>query len=238
MIEPIVHENEPLTLVGGSDLSQIVLNICLTHAPRVVAADGGADAVLARGLTPLAVIGDMDSLGEAARAAFADRLHPVAEQDTTDFEKCLDRISAPMILAAGFLVEPPAQEISAPMILAAGFLGGRLDHQLAAMNAVFRRRAGHVVLVGADDVLMLLTGPCEMDLEAGMRFALLPFSPVRVATRGLRWDLHDQILAPDGLISSSNAAADGPVAIRPEGPVFLTVPLAGLAAVTAAVRGR
>ena len=219
MIEAIVHENDPLTLVGGSDLSQIVLNICLTHAPRVVAADGGADAVLARGLTPLAVIGDMDSLGEAARAAFADRLHPVAEQDTTDFEKCLDRISAPMILAAGFL-------------------GGRLDHQLAAMNAVFRRRAGHVVLVSADDVLMLLTGPCEMDLAAGMRFALLPFSPVRVATRGLRWDLDDQILAPDGLISSSNAVADGPVAIRPEGPVFLTVPLAGLAAVTAAVRGR
>ena len=219
MIGAIVHENDPLTLVGGSDLSQIVLNICLTHVPRVVAADGGADAVLARGLTPLAVIGDMDSLGEAARTAFADRLHPVAEQDSTDFEKCLDRISAPMILAAGFL-------------------GGRLDHQLAAMNAVFRRRAGHVVLVGADDVLMLLTGPCEMDLEAGMRFALLPFSPVRVVTRGLRWDLHDRILAPDGLISSSNAVADGPVAIRPEGPVFLTVPLAGLAAVTDAVRGR
>jgi thiamine pyrophosphokinase len=39
---------------------------------------------------PEAVIGDFDSIRPAARTALPpDRLHPIAEQDTTDFDKAL-----------------------------------------------------------------------------------------------------------------------------------------------------
>ena len=217
--EPIVHGMNPLTLVGGSDLSRTVLNICLSVAPSVVAADGGADACLSAGVTPLAVIGDMDSLSDRARESFADRLYPVTGQDDTDFEKCLSRIDAPLVLAAGFL-------------------GGRLDHTLSVLNVIWRRRAAQVVLVGEVDAVVLIDRQATLDIAPGARMALLPLAPVRVTTTGLRWDLQGQELSPVGLVSSSNEAAGSCVTITPEAPVFLSLPLAHLDAVTAVVRAR
>ena len=220
MSEPIVHVSSPVTLLGGADLDENELNICLKAAPSVVAADGGADHALREGLRPLAVIGDMDSLSDAARAAFADVLHPVAEQETTDFEKCLTRLRAPLIMAAGFL-------------------GGRLDHTLAALGVLARLRAHHVVLVARDDVCVLLPeGDSTWQLTPGDRAALLPLGDANVTSRGLRWDLDARRLAPDGMVSSSNEVADRRVHLSVSGPVLLTLPLAAWAAVTGAVRAR
>ena len=220
MADPIVHVSSPVTLLGGADLDDNELNICLNLAPSVVAADGGADHALREGLRPLAVIGDMDSISAPARAAFGDVLHRIGEQDTTDFEKCLTRISAPLIMAAGFL-------------------GGRLDHTLSVLGVIARLRAVHVVLVARDDVCVLLPqGESLWQLTPGDRAALLPLGPAVVTSAGLRWDLDHRALAPDGMISSSNQVADATVRLTVSGPVLLTLPLAEWAAVTGAVLGR
>ena len=220
MADPIVHVPSPVTLLGGADLDDNELNICLKVAPSVVAADGGADHARRRGLRPLAVIGDMDSISAAARADFGDAMHRIAEQDTTDFEKCLTRITAPLIMAAGFL-------------------GGRLDHTLAALGVIARLRVHHVVLVARDDVCVLLPqGESVWHLTPGDRAALLPLGTATVTSVGLRWDLSDRALAPDGTVSSSNAVAAPTVRLSVSGPVLLTLPLAAWAAVTGAVLGR
>lgn len=220
MADPIVHVSSPVTLLGGADLDNNELNICLKVAPSVVAADGGADHALRKGRHPLAVIGDMDSISDAARAAFGDVLHLVAEQDTTDFEKCLTRLHAPLIMAAGFL-------------------GGRLDHTLSALSVVARLQACHVVLVARDDVCVLLPqGHSIWHLALGDRAALLPLGAATVTSTGLRWDLDARGLAPDGTVSSSNAVAAPVVQLNVSGPVLLTLPLAAWAAVTDAVRGQ
>ncbi len=220
MVDTIVHALTPITLLGGADLDANELNICLSHAPSIVAADGGANHALRAGLRPLAVIGDMDSLTSAARTAFADILHPVAEQDSTDFDKCLMRVKAPLIMAAGFL-------------------GGRLDHTFSVLGVLARRSACHVVLVSRDDVCVLLPqGSSQWHLTPGDRAALLPLGAARVSSRGLRWDLDAQRMSPDGLVSSSNAVAQALVTVEVTGPVLLTLPLAAWGAVTDAVRGR
>ncbi len=220
MTDTIVHVPSPVTLLGGADLDDTVLNICISLAPSIVAADGGADHALRRACWPLAVIGDMDSIGAAARLAFADVLHPIAEQDTTDFEKCLTRVQAPLILAAGFL-------------------GGRLDHTLSALGVVARLGATHVVLVSATDICVLLPqGDSAWRLTPADRAALLPLGPARVFSSGLRWDLDDRAMAPDALVSSSNAVARTDVHLRVAGPVFLTLPLSTCAAVAAQIRAR
>ena len=220
MTDPIVHDPSSLTLLGGADLDDTVLNICLSLAPSVVAADGGADHALRAGLALKAVIGDMDSLSDAARSRYADVLHPVAEQDTTDFEKCLTRTRAPLVMAAGFL-------------------GGRLDHTLAALGVVARLAACHVVLVAREDVCVLLPqGQSVWHLTPGDRAALLPLGTATVTSAGLRWNLDARLLAPDGTVSSSNEAADPVVRLSVSGPVLLTLPLAAWAAVTDVVRGR
>ncbi|SEN20450.1 thiamine diphosphokinase [Loktanella fryxellensis] len=217
MIDWIVHTASPVTVLGGADIDDNQLSICLAAAPIVVAADGGADHALKAGLTPLAVIGDMDSASPAARVAFANVLHPVAEQDSTDFEKVLSRVDAPLIMAAGFL-------------------GGRLDHTLAVLGVLARRGAGHVVLISDSDACVLLPqGESAWDLPRGARAALLPLGLSRVTSRGLRWDLDDAAMAPDGLVSSSNQVGPGPVRFHVTGPVLLTVPQAAWPGIVAGV---
>ncbi len=219
MLSPIVHEKAPLTLLGGANVSPTVLNICLSRTSLCVAADGGADVALAAGITPLAVIGDLDSLSDAARAALADILHPVADEDTTDFEKVLQRVKAPLILAAGFL-------------------GGRLDHTFSVLNTLARYPDAPVILLSEDDAVVLLTAPVTLMLDPGTRLALLPMDDATVTTTGLQWNLRDAAMHPAGAISSSNAVATTNVTIMPSGPVLLTVPLTALDAVTDVVRGR
>ncbi|UYV37753.1 hypothetical protein N4R57_01135 [Rhodobacteraceae bacterium D3-12] len=80
-----------------------LLCAAIDHAPRIVAADGAAQEVLRHGFMPEAVIGDFDSLSEASKRRISqDRLHEISEQDSTDFEKCLSRIEAPLVLGVGF----------------------------------------------------------------------------------------------------------------------------------------
>jgi thiamine pyrophosphokinase len=197
------------------------LPLALALAPVLVAADGGADAARRRGLSPVAVIGDMDSLSPAARRAFADRLHPVAEQDTTDFDKALTRIDAPAVLALGFA-------------------GGRLDHELAALHSLVRRADRPCLLLGARTLAFHAPPRLALDLAPGTLVSLFPFARVRAASRGLRWPTDHLVFAPDRRVGTSNEAA-GPVEVTPSRPGMLvilpraTLPLA-LAALLAAPR--
>ena len=81
----IVHSFDPVVLVGGADLGPEDFNIVQTEMTTFVGVDGGADHLLGRGITPVAVIGDFDSLSDAARAAFGPVLHHIPEQATVDF---------------------------------------------------------------------------------------------------------------------------------------------------------
>ena len=107
-----------ITLVGGGAPSRAALTRALAVAPHLVAADGGADAALDLGFTPDLAVGDFDSISEAARAVLGpDRLRHDPDQESTDFDK---------VLAA----------VDAPLILGVGFSGARLDHTLAAMSTL------------------------------------------------------------------------------------------------------
>ena len=74
------------------------MKLAASLAPVVVAADGGAHAAAKAGFSPTAVIGDLDSFEPSQAAGIpSDRIHRIADQDTTDFEKCLASLKAPAI---------------------------------------------------------------------------------------------------------------------------------------------
>ena len=103
MNSPIVQSTHGVTLAGGGPFSARDLKLALARAPVPVAADSGADRLLKLGVVPQAVIGDMDSISDQARAEIPlDRQHLVGEQLTTDFDKALRLIKAPLVLALGF----------------------------------------------------------------------------------------------------------------------------------------
>jgi len=204
----VVRSDGPVTLVGGGRLGVGDLALARGHAPEVVAVDGGAGHVFEAGIAPLAVIGDMDSLPAAAAAAFADRLHAIAEQETTDFDKAL-------------------RSTLAPILLAVGFSGGRFDHELAVLNAIVRHAGRPCVVIGPESLTFhcpprLIIAPPE-----GSVFSLFPMRPVALASEGLRWPTGGLDLRPDGMIGTSNMVT-GPVRLDPEGPGMLVILPRGL----------
>ncbi|MFW8594624.1 thiamine diphosphokinase [Cribrihabitans neustonicus] len=213
----IVEETGPVTLVGGGEIARGSLAEALALAPVLVAADGGAAAALAAGHIPEAVIGDFDSLPAETRAALPpERLFHVEEQDSTDFDKAL-------------------RAISAPVVLAVGFLGARLDHQLAALSTLVQGHETPCVLIGGTEVIFHATGPVELPLEAGDVVSLYPMQELSGRSEGLRWPIDGLTLSPMGRVGTSNRAL-GPVRISPDGPGLLViVPRRALAAVMQAV---
>ena len=195
-----------VALVGAGPAGSGPLAACLSRAGVVVAADGGAAAALAAGRTPDAVIGDLDSLPPGC-AVPPGRIHRVAGQDDTDFEKCMDRIEAPIVLGAGFL-------------------GGRADHALAALGALARGRSSRgrpwppAILVGTEDVVFAVPPRIELPLAPGCRVSLFPMAPLSARSEGLEWPLDGLALAPSGRVATSNRAT-GPVRIAPDAPGLL-----------------
>lgn len=200
---PIVQSAKPVTLVAGGPVGRRDLRMCLSRAPVLVAADGGADRALAAGQMPDAVIGDLDSLSDAARERLAGRLHHVAEQDTTDFHKTL-------------------RNIDAPLVLAVGVIGARVDHELSAMNVMVGHRGAPLLAVGPEDVILAAPPKLELRMAAGDRLSLFPMAPVTGRSEGLRWPIEGIEFAPAGRVGTSNEA-EGPVRLAFDAPGMLVM---------------
>ena len=204
----IVASNKPLCLVGGATIAEGAILALSPLVGAFVGVDSGADHLLAAGVSPAAVIGDLDSLSEQARATFGSCLCEVSEQSTTDFEKALTRVSAPSVLALGFT-------------------GGRLDHALSVLNVLARYTQRAVLLLDATDVSFVAPiGQIAFDLAKETRVSIMPLSVAKVTVTGLRWPFADMMMTPDGFTSPSNAALGGKVTIATDGPVLVTLPRA------------
>jgi thiamine pyrophosphokinase len=164
----------------------------LRAADLVVAADGGARALLQHGLPLTAIVGDMDSLpadlleGWVARGG-AVRRYP-RDKDETDLE----------------LAVAEAQRRGATRIAVLGALGGRVDHQMANLLLLAGPALAGVEAALLDDGtrVVAVTGAADADVEnaagrvelAGRPGDMLSLLPVTgrvegVVTRGLRYPL-------------------------------------------------
>lgn len=202
-----------MTLIGGGPVPPERLAEALRLAPEAYAADGGGDVAPPPGHRIRAIIGDMDSLADAgAQTARGVPVHPIAEQDSTDLEKCL-------------------YSIVAPLYLGVGFLGGRVDHELAALNAVAKNPGKSLILIGREDIcLRCPEGGLRFDAGEGDRVSLFPMGPARgTRSSGLRWPVTGLDFAPWDRVGTSNMARGGPVEIGFEGgPVLVILPAAYL----------
>ncbi len=211
----IVHSSNPVLLIGGGACDPSVLASSVAAAETVVAADGGAARVLELGRMPDAVYGDMDSLDPDIQNQLAPGvLRRIDEQDSTDFDKCL-------------------RHVEAPLIFGYGFLGKRLDHQLAAMTVLIRRPEKRCLLIGDEDVVLLCPADLSLDLPEGTRLSLFPMAAVTGRSEGLRWPIDGLTFSPAATIGTSNAVT-GPVQLSIDAPLMLLIlPVACLNALLA-----
>ena len=178
--------------------------MALNLAPVSVAADGGAVPLLAHGSNPIAVIGDMDSIPKDLVGRIAkERFHAVVEQDSTDFEKCLQRISAPMVVGVGFL-------------------GARLDHQMATQTSLVYYSHIKCLLLGEFELVFVVPPDFSINLPINTRVSLFPMGEVMMQSRGLKWSTDGLKFAPDAQIGTSNLST-GPVFLKPSKPKMLAI---------------
>lgn len=205
---PIVQSSDGVTLLGGGSARPKELEAALRRAPSLVAVDGGARIALDEGRTPEAVIGDMDSLPPEYRAALpADRVYPITDQDSTDFDKAL-------------------RSVDAPLVIGVGFLGRRIDHQLANCNVLVRRHDRTCLLLGKHDVIFSAPSTIELDLPPESRVSLFPMAPVTGTSTGLNWPIDGLEMTPQGTIGTSNHVATdhrGSVRLALDAPGMLVI---------------
>ena len=204
MDENQVQSQGGVTLIGGAKPSAETLEEALKFAPMLVAADGGADCALALGHRPDAVIGDFDSVSKQARAALSGATFiEIAEQETTDFEKCLRCIDAPLVIAAGFAE-------------------ARVDHTLAVFSVLARRVGPPCVVLTETDAIFAPPSRISLDLDPGSRLSLFPMANVTGRSEGLEWPIDGLKLSPMGRVGTSNRVT-GPVRLAFDAPGMLVI---------------
>ncbi|HEY4201844.1 MAG TPA: thiamine diphosphokinase [Devosiaceae bacterium] len=195
---PLLVYDDLLVIVGGGSLDAGLLRRLAAQGAHLVGADGGGDAIAAAGLVPEAIIGDLDSLVDAASWGERTTVVRVKEQITTDFEKCL-------------------YSTRAPVTVALGMTGRRFDHTLSAISAVTRyARERRIILVDESDIALAVSGPFGFAAESGERVSVYPLLPIEfLSSSGLLYPLNSLRLEAGGLIGTSNAASAERVEIVP-----------------------
>ncbi|MEM9639043.1 MAG: thiamine diphosphokinase [Pseudomonadota bacterium] len=204
MNNKIVDKLHPVTLIGGGAVGDGDLEAALALAPTCVAADSGADAAMRAGVELAAVIGDMDSISAAAQRHIPRaRQHRIPEQMSTDFDKAL-------------------RHISAPLVIAVGFSGLRIDHQLAALHTLVMRADVACLMLGAEDVIFVCPRRFDLPMPAGTRVSLFPMGRVMGRSTGLEWPIEGLDFAPDGVSGTSNRAT-GDLHLEMDQPKMLCI---------------
>lgn len=183
----------------------------------VIAADGGLAHALALGLTPDAVVGDLDSADPAdvdrAVAGGAEVAQHPADKGETDLE-----------LALEFAVGRGANDI-----VVVGLFGGRIDHELANVGllASTRWRDAGVAMAADDGVrrVHVVHDAIELAEPVGTTISVLPWAgpATGVSERGMKWDLDDATLPAGAPLGMSNVAVAATQSISVRDGVLLVI---------------
>lgn len=198
-------------VVAGGDEIAADVAARLPVFDYVIAADSGLHAALRLGLRVDLIVGDLDSVDHALleRTDVDVDRHPIAK-DQTDIVLALDR----------------ACDLGARAAVVVSGGGGRLDHALANLLVLAAPRYAHMRVSAqiGDATVAVVRDRWEAAAPAGTVVSLFAVDgPARVTTEGLRYPLHDEILAPLSSRGVSNEFTGGPAVVSVTGGILLTI---------------
>lgn len=190
-----------LGVLAGTDISAETIAVWAKSADVVVAADGAANRMLASGIAPDIVIGDLDSLEPEIRRSSLD-IREDQDQETTDCDKLL------------LFVNRTYPEAEFSLI---GLEGDRFDHVLGSTHSAARLNPGvRVVLRDGFGFFVTENRPFQVRCNLGQLVSLIPLLPCEgVLMTGVQWTPKEN-LSPLGATSISNVASDTTVTARLE----------------------
>ena len=207
--EEAIMVNTSLIFAGGLAPSESTLHAVrkIKQVELVIAADSGLHTAQKLGFRVDAIIGDMDSVDENALAEAKSRGTKIIQHDR---DKNFTDLHSALLYAA----ECGTKKI---VVVTAG--GGRLDHQLGVIAAMFDPllRQTQVEAIWDNEEIFALQGSasCEFSAEVEDIVGLQAFSAVAtgISTTGLHWKLSDESLLSHETRGVSNQATRTRVAI-------------------------
>ena len=207
--EEAIMVNTSLIFAGGLAPSDLTLHAVnkIEQVELVFAADSGLHIAQKLGLRVDAIVGDMDSVDVNALAEAKSRGTEIIQHDC---DKNFTDLHSALLYAA----ECGTKKI---VVVTAG--GGRLDHQLGVIAAMFdpQLRQTQVEAIWDNEEIFALQGPasCEFSAEVEDIVGLQAFSAsaVGISTTGLRWQLHNEQLANHETRGVSNEATEKRISV-------------------------
>lgn len=151
---------------------------------RLVCCDGAFDRLQKAGYgLPDAVVGDLDSISEKSLKALGDQVHRMNDQETNDLTKTVHYV----------------QSRYAPSSLCIlGLTGLREDHTLgniALLPSYIRMGFELIVAPTPYGCLYAFEGKARIFGSPGRQVSLFDFCHSPLSTKGLKWELHRQVLS-------------------------------------------
>ncbi len=220
--------------------SENLLSKLWKNATIKVAADGGSTRLnpfpkrVWKLRTPDIVVGDMDSVvsGSQLEKRLKKKGTEFVEdpnQDTNDMQKAVD------LIFERFIKDQPDQAFEIDVV---GAFGGRIDQEMCNLSVALRfenkmaklGRSNVQMKLWSDHACATFLGPGEHEvlrtpeIEQRKGVGLIPFGCAceGITTRGLKWDLHEDKLCCEGLVSSSNEFVAHRVDVKTSNPLLWT----------------
>jgi len=186
-LKPLKSYSTPVVLVGGGRIAWEQLHLIRDHLYPIIGVDSGANDLRLNDIIADAVIGDLDSITDLATFPQTMETIKISEQQTTDFEKALYTIDAPLFICFGFW-------------------GDRLDHCLSALHVLTKYRGQkRVLLIDQADLIFTSQKTLEMEIGIKSRFSIYPLKTTNFLTSsGFLYPLDGLTFESGKLISTSN----------------------------------
>tara|TARA_B100001250_G_scaffold384641_1_gene379649 strand:+ start:53 stop:718 length:666 start_codon:yes stop_codon:yes gene_type:complete len=194
-----------VTLLGGGGFTEDQLKESLKLAPELVSADGGANHLASGEYIPKYIIGDCDSVKDVRKwESKGTKIFKIPDQNSTDFDKCLQNINAPKFICIGFASE-------------------RLDHFLAVCSSLVNYRQP-ILVMGKRDLIFHLPNRFKIDLPIHSRISLYPLKKINsISSKGLKYSLDGIMFSPTDRIGTSNSSVNNQIEISYSGDGMLVI---------------
>ena len=169
--------NNVVVLAAGTYPTHPLPLQILANADTVVCCDGAAEAFLAKGGTPTAIVGDGDSLPQSLKEPYAHLLHLESEQETNDQTK-----------AVRYLLQQGKKRIAI-----VGATGKREDHTLGNISLLieYMRQGADVQMFTDYGVFVPCKGKCSFEVSVGQQISLFNVGATGFKSQGLKYPIYD-----------------------------------------------
>ncbi len=165
----------------------------LKSATYIICCDGAVNKLEQAGLTPYAIVGDLDSMDPVLKEKYFDRFYHFAEQDTNDLTKTVN-----WCLAEGFTE-----------LTIIGATGERDDHTIGNIFLLLRYASKIKVEMITDyGTFIPLLKSSTINSQKGQQISIFsPYADTVIGTTNLKYPLNDQTL-PELWNGTLNEALD------------------------------